>query len=39
MEEHGMWRETFGYEYATNNDFEHAMLGAYCEKIGIDYLI
>ncbi|MFA6196895.1 MAG: spore photoproduct lyase family protein [Sulfurimonas sp.] len=39
MEEHGMWKEAFGYEYATNNDFEHAMLGAYCKKIGINYLI
>jgi len=34
-----MWKETFGYEYATNNNFEHAMLGAYCKKIGQDYLI
>ncbi len=39
MEEHGMWKEAFGYEYATNNDFEQAMLGAYCKKIGIDYLL
>ncbi len=39
MEPHELWRETFGYQYATNNDFEHAMLGAYCKKIGQDYLI
>ena len=39
MEEHQMWAKTFGYQYATNNDFEHAMLGAYCKKIGQDYLI
>jgi len=39
MEEHSMWAETFGYQYSTNNDFERAMLGAYCEKIGIDYQI
>jgi len=39
MEPHELWGETFGYEYATNNDFEHAMLGAYCKKIGQEYLI
>jgi spore photoproduct lyase len=39
MEEHTMWKEAFGYEYATNNDFEQAMLGAYCKKIGINYLL
>jgi len=39
MEEHQMWAKTFGYNYATNNDFEHAMLGAYCNKIGQTYLI
>ena len=39
MEEHQMWAKTFRYQYATNNDFEHAMLGAYCKKIGQDYLI
>ena len=39
MEEHQMWAKTFGYQYATNNDFEHAMLGAYCKKIGQDYFI
>ena len=39
MEEHQMWAKTFGYQYSTNNDFEHAMLGAYCKKIGQNFLI
>ena len=39
MEEHQMWAKTFGYQYSTNNDFEHAMLGAYSKKIGQDYLL
>ena len=39
MEPHELWAKTFGYNYATNNDFEHAMLGAYSKKIGQDYLI
>ena len=38
MEEHQMWEKTFGYQYSTNNDFEAAMLSAYCNKIGINYL-
>jgi spore photoproduct lyase len=39
MEEHEMWAKTFGYQYATNNDFERAMLGAYCNKLGQDFLL
>lgn len=39
MEEHHMWAKTFGYQYSTNNDFERAMLGAYCKKIGQEYLL
>ena len=39
MEEHQMWAKTFGYNYSTNNDFEHAMLEAYSKKIGQTYLI
>jgi spore photoproduct lyase len=39
MEPHELWAKTFGYQYATNNDFEHAMLAAYCKKIGQKYLI
>jgi len=38
MEEHQMWKKTFGYQYSTNNDFEAAMLSAYCNKVGINYL-
>lgn len=37
MEEHEMWKKTFGYQYSTNNDFEQAMLSAYCNKVGIQY--
>ena len=39
MEEHQMWEKTFGYQYSTNNDFEHSMLSAYCNKLGQNYLI
>jgi len=39
MEEHQMWAKTFRYQYNTNNDFEHAMLGAYCKKLSQTYLI
>jgi len=39
MEEHHMWRETFGYQYSTNNDFEQAMLAAYSSKLGMEYLV
>jgi len=39
MEPHELWSKTFGYQYATNNDFEHAMLEAYSKKINQDYLI
>jgi len=39
MEEHEMWKETFGYQYSTNNDFERAMLGAYAKKLDIEFLI
>ena len=38
MEEHSMWKKSFGYEYNTNNDFEQAMLYAYSKKVGIEYL-
>jgi len=38
MEEHQMWEKTFGYQYATNNDFERDMLHSYCNKIGLEYL-
>ena len=39
MEEHEMWKETFGYQYATNNDFERAMLAAYAKKLNMEFLI
>ncbi len=39
MEEHHMWEKTFGYQYATNNDFERAMLAAYAKKLGMEFLI
>ncbi len=39
MEEHQMWEKTFGYQYSTNNDFERAMLEAYCKTLGQPYLI
>ncbi|WP_457743532.1 spore photoproduct lyase family protein [Sulfurimonas sp.] len=39
MEEHEMWAKTFGYQYSTNNNFENAMLEAYCKKLGQNYLI
>jgi spore photoproduct lyase len=39
MEEHGMWSETFGYQYSTNNDFERAMLSAYAKKLYMEFLI
>jgi spore photoproduct lyase len=38
MEEHQLWNKTFGYNYATNNDFERDMLYSYCNKVGLDYL-
>ena len=39
MEEHHMWMETFGFQYSTNNDFEQAMLHAYSNKLGMEYLV
>jgi len=39
MEPHELWEKTFGYNYATNNNFEHAMLESYCKKLGQPYFI
>jgi spore photoproduct lyase len=39
MEEHQMWGKTFGHQYSTNNDFERAMLSAYADKLGMEFLI
>ena len=33
MEDHSLWKETFGYQYESNACFEEAMLKAYAEKI------
>jgi len=38
MEEHQMWKKTFGFQYSTNNDFEREMLSSYCHKVGLEYL-
>ena len=39
MEEHSLWQECFGYQYSTNEDFERAMLGSYCETTGVPFMI
>lgn len=39
MEDHGMWNKTFGYQYATNNDFEREMLFSYSQKLGLEFLV
>lgn len=39
MEEHEMWKEAFGYQYSTNNDFERAMIAAYTQKLEMEFLI
>ena len=39
MEEHEMWEKTFGYQYATNNDFERDMLSSYCSKLEMEFFI
>jgi spore photoproduct lyase len=39
MEEHSLWKECFGYEYATNNDFEREMLFSYTQKLGLEFLM
>ena len=33
MEEHSLWKEVFGYEYSSNNQFEDFMLRNYMDKI------
>jgi len=39
MEEHHMWKKTFGYQYSTNNDFERDMLSSYAHKLGMEYFL
>ncbi len=38
MEPHELWQKCFGYNYATNNDFERDMLFSYTQKLGLEYL-
>lgn len=38
MEDHSLWKDVFGYEFATNEDFERAMVSSYANKIGIEYI-
>ena len=33
MEDHSLWKEVFGYEYCSNNQFEDFMLNSYMDKI------
>jgi len=33
MEDHSLWKEVFGYEYSSNNQFEDFMLSNYMDKI------
>ena len=33
MEPHYLWKEVFGYEYASNNQFENMMNSFYMQKI------
>ena len=39
MEEHSLWKDVFGYEYATNNDFERAMLASYANTLDMEFKI
>ena len=36
MEDHSLWKEVFGYEYSSNNQFEDFMLNNYMGKIEIN---
>ncbi|MEA2018952.1 MAG: hypothetical protein U9N59_10945 [Campylobacterota bacterium] len=33
MEDHSLWKDVFGYEYSSNNQFEDFMLNNYMDKI------
>ena len=33
MEDHSLWKDTFGFEYSSNNQFEDFMLNNYMDKI------
>ena len=39
MEPHDLWQKCFGYNYATNNDFERDMLSSYTKKLNMEFLI
>jgi len=39
MEPHDLWDICFGYNYATNNDFERDMLSTYAKKLNMPYLV
>ncbi len=39
MEDHSIWKESFGYQYSTNNDFERDMLSSYAKKLNMEFLI
>jgi spore photoproduct lyase len=39
MEPHELWQKCFGYNYATNNDFERDMLYSYTKKLGIEFML
>ncbi|MCD6433238.1 MAG: hypothetical protein J7L21_04280 [Sulfurimonas sp.] len=39
MEDPEIWKDTLGYEYSTNNDFERAMLGAYAKKLDMEFML
>ncbi len=35
MEDHSLWKDIFGYEYSSNNQFEDFMLSNYMDKIDL----
>jgi DNA repair photolyase len=39
MEEHSLWKDVFGYEYCSNNQFEDFMLRNYMDKISKEKFI
>ncbi len=38
MEDHSLWKEVFGYEYSSNNQFENFMINNYRDKIVSNHL-
>ncbi len=39
MEDHHIWKDTFGYQYSTNNNFEKDMLSSYTKKLNMEFLV